>query len=147
MLNNKYRLLSLILSLFFCQLAVFAQIRGTVKDASTGEPLPFANVFYDGKGVGTTTDDDGNFTIAAHVGWNKLTISFVGYQTQVVQISSNTRTLDIKLQSFELKEVLVKPKRERYSRKNNPAVEFMKKVVAHKKQFKITENNYYSYNV
>lgn len=143
--NNRRFLLLLIL--FFSQLAIFAQIRGTVKDAATGEPLPFANVFYDGKGVGTTTDDNGNFTIAAHVGWNKLTISFVGYNTQVIQISSNTRNLDIKLQSFELKEVLVKPKRERYSRKNNPAVEFMKKVVANKKQYKITENDYYSYNV
>lgn len=32
-----------------------------------------------------------------------------------------------------LSEVVVKPKKEKYSRKNNPAVEFMKKVIEHKK--------------
>ena len=43
-------------------------------------------------------------------------------------------------------EVVVKPKREKYSRKNNPAVELMKKVIAHKKNNKLSENDYYQYN-
>jgi len=41
---------------------------------------------------------------------------------------------------------VVKPKREKYSRKNNPAVELMKKVIAHKKNNKLSENDYYQYN-
>ena len=41
---------------------------------------------------------------------------------------------------------MVKPKREKYSRKNNPAVELMKKVIAHKKNNKLSENDYYQYN-
>jgi hypothetical protein len=45
-----------------------------------------------------------------------------------------------------LDEVVVKPKREKYSRKNNPAVELMKKVIAHKKNNKLSENDYYQYN-
>ena len=40
----------------------------------------------------------------------------------------------------------MKPKREKYSRKNNPAVELMKKVIAHKKNNKLSENDYYQYN-
>jgi len=40
----------------------------------------------------------------------------------------------------------VKPKREKHSRKNNPAVELMKKVIAHKKNNKLSENDYYQYN-
>ena len=31
-------------------------------------------------------------------------------------------------------------------RKNNPAVELMKKVIAHKKNNKLSENDYYQYN-
>ena len=40
----------------------------------------------------------------------------------------------------------MKPKREKYSRKNNPAVELMKKVIAHKNNNKLSENDYYQYN-
>ena len=44
--------------------------------------------------------------------------------------------LNVKLQSDDimLSEVVVKPKKEKYSRKNNPAVEFMKKVIENKKR-------------
>ena len=125
---------------------IFAQIHGKVIDANTGEPISFLNVFYDGKGVGTTTDDNGEFTITAHVGWNKLTFSAVGYQTQDVQVSSNTRHLEVKMVSFELAEVIVKPKRERYSRKNNPAVDFMRRVIDSKKVNDLSNNDYFSYN-
>ena len=44
-----------------------------------------------------------------------------------------------------LSEVVVKPKKEKYSRKNNPAVEFMKKVIEHKKALKLEENDFYQY--
>ncbi|MCF0160837.1 MAG: carboxypeptidase-like regulatory domain-containing protein, partial [Bacteroidaceae bacterium] len=126
---------------------LFAQIQGRVTDANSGEPISFVNVYYDGKGVGTTTDDNGEFTITAHAGWRQLTFSAVGYQTYVAQVSGNTRRVDVQLNSFELKEVVVKPKREKYSRKNNPAVEFMKKVVANKMLNDLSINDYYSYNV
>ena len=40
-----------------------AQITGVLKDAKTGEPIPYANVFYEGKGVGGITDMDGRFQV------------------------------------------------------------------------------------
>ena len=52
-----------------------AQISGVVTDSETGDPIPYLNVYYDGKGVGTITDIDGKYSIAAHAGWNKLTFS------------------------------------------------------------------------
>ena len=45
-----------------------------------------------------------------------------------------------------LQEVIVKPKKEKYSRKNNPAVELMRKVVASKKRTDLDLNDYYHYN-
>ena len=55
--------------------------------------------------------------------------------------------LNVKLQSDDimLSEVVVKPQKEKYSRKNNPAVEFMKKVIENKKALKLEENDYYQY--
>lgn len=50
-----------------------AQIRGVVTDSETGDPIPYLNIYYEGKGVGTVTDIDGNYSIAYHDGWNKLT--------------------------------------------------------------------------
>lgn len=82
-------------------------------------------------------------------GWNKLTFSSVGYVNKVVNIIPGvTKTMNVKLRldDIELQEVIVKPKREKYSRKNNPAVEMMKKVIAHKRNNKLDENDYYQYN-
>lgn len=46
----------------------------------------------------------------------------------------------------ELKEVLVKPKRQRYKRKGNPAVELMRKVIEAKGEHRLEQNDYVRYN-
>lgn len=63
-----------------------SQDKGTVKGKVTdkemgGEGLPFANVFIKGTTIGTTTDMDGNYTMAVPVGSQTIVFSFVGYQT------------------------------------------------------------------
>jgi putative outer membrane protein len=124
-------------------------IQGVVTDSLTNEPIPYLSVFYEGKGVGSITDNDGNYKVETRKGWNKLTFSAVGYVTKVVNIIPGvTKNLNVRMRSDDimLDEVVVKPKREKYSRKNNPAVELMKKVIAHKKNNKLSENDYYQYN-
>lgn len=124
-----------------------AQIKGVVTDSETGDPIPYLNVYYDGKGVGTITDIDGQYTISVHPGWTKLTFSMVGYGTEVCNVSVNTKKLDVKMKpDLVLDEVIVKPKKEKYSRKNNPAVEMMKKVIAAKKLNDLGVNDFYHYN-
>ena len=127
---------------------VVAQIQGVVTDADTGEPLPYLNVFYEGKGVGAITDIDGRYTVPKHVEWKKLTFSSVGYETQVILIFENTKILNVKMKPLDhtLGEVIVRPRKEKYSRKNNPAVELMKKVVANKELDNLKQKDYYSYN-
>ena len=125
------------------------KIQGVVTDSLTNEPIPYASVYYEGKGVGGITDADGHYSVETRQGWNKLTFSSVGYVNKVVNIIPGvTKTMNVKLRSddIELQEVIVKPKREKYSRKNNPAVEMMKKVIAHKRNNKLDENDYYQYN-
>ena len=124
-------------------------IQGVVTDSLTNEPIPYLSVFYEGKGVGSITDNDGNYKVETRKGWNKLTFSAVGYVTKVVNIIPGvTKNLNVRMRPDDimLDEVVVKPKREKYSRKNNPAVELMKKVIAHKKNNKLSENDYYQYN-
>ena len=149
-MKTKYIKSFLLFLLLGCCISVSAQnTQGVVTDSLTNEPIPYLSVFYEGKGVGSITDNDGNYKVETRKGWNKLTFSAVGYVTKVVNIIPGvTKNLNVRMRPDDimLDEVVVKPKREKYSRKNNPAVELMKKVIAHKKNNKLSENDYYQYN-
>ena len=149
-MKTKYIKSFLLFLLLGCCISVSAQnIQGVVTDSLTNEPIPYLSVFYEGKGVGIITDNDGHYKVETRKGWNKLTFSAVGYVTKVVNIIPGvTKNLNVRMRPDDimLDEVVVKPKREKYSRKNNPAVELMKKVIAHKKNNKLSENDYYQYN-
>ena len=138
-----------LLLLFVIMTSVCAQqIQGVVTDAVTGEPIPYLTVYYEGKGVGAITDIDGRYVVEKHPEWKELVFSSVGYEVRIVPIVEKTRTLNVKLKPLDhtLDEVVVRPKREKYSRKNNPAVELMKKVVASKALDNLKQKDYYSFN-
>ncbi len=143
---NSFLLFVLMLG---CCIPMSAQsIQGVVTDSLTNEPIPYLTVHYEGKGVGTVTDLDGRYRLETRQGWDKLTFSSVGYATKVMDIIPGvTKTLNVRIRPDDimLDEVVVKPKRERYSRKNNPAVEMMKKVIAAKKNNRLEDNDYYQY--
>ncbi len=127
----------------------FAQIRGVVTDSLTRESLPYIAVYYDGKGVGTITDNMGNFRIDTRQGWTELTFSSMGYVKKTVKIIPGvTKKLNVALvpDDIVLGEVVVKPKRERYRKKDNPAVIMMRKVIAAKDSNSLDVNDYYRYD-
>lgn len=149
-MRNYNRFILTTLFLLFGLLHMSAQkISGVVTDKKTGEPVAFMNVFYDGKGIGTTTDLDGKYIVESRVGLNELTFSFVGYKTKKVKVNSgHFQTLNVQVEPDEvlLQEVTVKPKRERYSRKNNPAVIMMEKVIAAKKNNDLNKYPYHQFD-
>ena len=138
----------LLLLLFLVCGRVGAQLVGEVLDATDGGPVPYASVVYKGNNVATKCDGNGAFSIGRHNGW-RLTFSSVGYQSQVINIGPDTpkkMTIRLKPDSRKLEEVTVKSKRKtRYSRKDNPAVELMRKVIAAKKKADIKQHDYYKY--
>ena len=127
-----------------------AQISGRVIDSDTGEPIPSANVYYESqRHVGTTTDRRGRFTLRVSGRRDTLVVSFVGYETVKRAVrAGEKRTVNVSMKSLdrELSELVVKPKRQKYSRKNNPAVELMRKVIAAKGQNDLKNNDYYRYD-
>jgi TonB-linked SusC/RagA family outer membrane protein len=64
-------------------------VKGTITDAATAEALPGANVQVKGTTMGTTTDLNGAFSIAANKG-DVLVFSFIGYLTQEVTVGTET---------------------------------------------------------
>lgn len=139
--------------LFFCLVSLFisfdasAQIKGVVTDSLTNEPLMYITVQYEGKGVGAITNAEGEYQVETRKGWDELMFSAIGYITKRVKLTPDTKVLNVQLAPADvmLSEVVVKPKKEKYSRKNNPTVDFMRKVIANKKALKLEENDYYQY--
>ncbi|MBR3456027.1 MAG: carboxypeptidase-like regulatory domain-containing protein [Bacteroidaceae bacterium] len=128
-------------------IGAFSQIRGRVVDAKTRKPLEGANVYYEGKNVGGQTDNDGAFVIPEAQDWHELTISSMGYKTQVVKLKSGQKSLTVRLQPDPrmINEVTVEARKTKYSRKNNPAVELMRKVIASKKFNSLESHDFYFY--
>lgn len=142
----------LALGLFFLLLssAAFSQkmtiVKGKVLDADTKEPMPFVNIAFKGTTIGTTTDFDGNYVLESKWGKPQIEVSFVGYETQVIQVIEGERqTLDIALKSTAIMmgPIVIKEKRGRYKRRENPAVELMRKVIDNKDKNRIEASDFY----
>lgn len=144
--NNEMKKLLALLTLMLCiALPTIAQrVTGTVTDAKTGEPAPFVNVYYEGSRTGVQTDLDGHYSIAYRSG-GKLAVSCVGYKTYSTKVL-HSGELNIKLDpvDFSFGEAKAVGRKEKYSRKNNPAVELMRKVIEAKKHQSLKHHDYYT---
>jgi outer membrane cobalamin receptor len=83
-------------------------ISGTITDHSTGESLIGATVIY-GKGKGTASDFEGNYSFRIQEGQRTIRISYVGYKeiTKLLNVEGKDQTLDFKLKTILLNEVQV----------------------------------------
>lgn len=139
--------LSILLTTVSC--VVRAQITGRVIDAVSNEPVPMATVSYHNGDWITKANEDGTFTIVRHEGW-RLLVTSVGYKGQEIAVNTGTpNRLIIRLEpeSKSLDEVTVLSKRRtKYRRKNNPAVDLMRKVIAAKKHTDLQNHSYFCYS-
>lgn len=83
-------------------------VSGTVTDAETGESLPGVNVTAVGTDVGTSTDQQGEYSLAVPERADSLAFSFVGYQRAVRAIGNRTE-INVRLQPSveQLEDVVV----------------------------------------
>jgi len=124
-------------------------VKGRVFDAKTNQPLPFVDVTFKGTYVGASTDLDGQYLIKTKNPSDTLMASFVGYKTEIKLISQESRNkLDFYLEEEGIvgQEVTITAKKQRYRKKNNPAVELIKKVIENKDRNKLENQEFYSYD-
>ena len=77
---------------------VFAQnisASGTVTDATTGEPVPYASIHLEGTLIGASADDEGHYTISVPFD-GKLIFSSIGYRNSEVTVASSGN-IDVEL--------------------------------------------------
>jgi hypothetical protein len=113
---------------------LFAQISGTVADARTGEPLPFATVYVKNTSTGTTANSLGEYRLELTPGDYELVFQYVGYQrrTEKVQFRSASLRLNVALQEqpVELGEVVVRANAE------DPAYPIIRKAIEKRKYYR-----------
>ena len=85
------------LFIFFSFAAIAAStgsIRGTVKDAETGEALPGANVFLQGTSIGAATNIKGEYEISRiPAGTYTLVINYIGYKEKRIEVTVNANQI------------------------------------------------------
>ena len=109
----------LLLGVNFLILAQTGTVTGVVKDAETGETLPFCNVFINNTTIATVTDMDGKYSLPnLEPGPLEIGFSFIGYVAETKKITLNpggTSTVNLNMKPFaqELSDVEIKASRDK----------------------------------
>ncbi len=146
-MKTKFGLLLLML-LAFANINAQTIVRGIVRDAVTNEAMQSVSIYFKG-GKGITTAADGSFILTTtNSKINNIQVSYVGYKTAIKTITPNVeQTVEVLLDVADSKSVVVVTtnKRAKYSNRNNPAVELIKKVIDAKSNNKITSYDFTEY--
>jgi hypothetical protein len=122
-------------------------IKGTITDAKTGETLPFVSILIPGTTMGTASDADGKYAMTLREEHKIVKFTYVGYLSVEKPITPGIeQVINVKLavDASMLKEVTIKGKG-RYRNKDNPAVQLIREVIAHKDQNKMAANDFVEY--
>ena len=141
--------LKLLILLFFLGIcSAFAQtkVSGYVFD-EFNEPVSFATIIFQGSTQGTITDENGKFYLESKETWNALTVSFIGYETLNVplekKVNYNLKFI-LKEEAAQLDAVVIVSGKQ--SKKNNPAIDLLRKIWTNKRSNGLKQFNQYEYD-
>jgi len=98
----KYKRVYLIL--FLISISISAQIKGIVVDENN-KPLPYVNIWVENENIGTTSEENGTFSIEAKSS-NNLIFSTLGFEKKTIK-SSEAKYVNLKSITFQLDEVVI----------------------------------------
>ena len=79
------------------------------------EPVVFADIYFSGSSVGTTSNEAGEFVLESENNFSEVTVSYVGYETLLIPLTKK-ETLNLTTN------------KKRFSKKENPAYRILKKI-------------------
>lgn len=143
-----------ILLLFFSGTTLLAQnatdrirIYGKITDASTKEALPYTSVRIRKTSNGCSSDNNGNFSFFVTAMRDTLIVSSVGYTDARIPLNNRTRMplkIELKPTDYNLAEVTIKPKKEKYRKKDNPAVILVRNIIKRRDDNSPKNKEFYS---
>ncbi|MDC6406392.1 MULTISPECIES: DUF5686 and carboxypeptidase-like regulatory domain-containing protein [Maribacter] len=122
------------------------KVGGIVSDES-GQPVAFANVLFQGSTEGTITNDNGRFYLESDNTYDVLVVSFIGYENKEISLTSKINfNMEIVLSEAaeQLNEVVLISGKQ--SKKNNPAVDILRKIWAKKRENGIRKFDQYAFD-
>lgn len=122
------------------------KVGGIVSDES-GQPVAFANVLFQGSTEGTITNDNGRFYLESDNTYDVLVVSFIGYENKEISLTSKVNyNMEIVLSEAaeQLNEVVLISGKQ--SKKNNPAVDILRKIWAKKRENGIRKFDQYAFD-
>lgn len=124
-------------------------IKGVVIDSISKEPVPYTAIFLKGSDKGLLTNEMGEFDMTTSANFISLNVSVMGYRDKEVYVNKgkeNKLKIELVPTGVALKEVVVNYKKDKYSKKNNPAVIFMEKLRSKRNDNDPRNHDYYSYD-
>lgn len=105
------------------------RVRGTVTDAQTGEPIPYAVVLFPGTTTGITTDDEGFYSLESRDTSSYIRAEMVSYEPQIRPVHvGGYNQIDFRLtpSHLEIESVVITPG-------DNPAHPILEGIIRNKK--------------
>lgn len=141
------RYIFLFFALFFFTLSsAQTKISGRVVDTFE-QAVPFANVFFKNSNEGTITDENGRFYLESPTTYETAVFSFIGYKTKEVAFENRT-TYDMMVvleeEAAALDEVVLLSGKT--SKKNNPALDILRKIWENRRENGVKKFDQYSYD-
>ncbi len=126
----------------------FSQTRvsGTLVDEA-GATIPFANVIFPNSSEGTITNDDGSFYLESVQVRDSIRFSYLGYKTITVPLKSRYVTglrIVMEQEASSLGQVVIY--NGKTSKKDNPAIDILRKIWEHRRKNGLKQFDHYEYN-
>ena len=124
------------------------RVHGKIVDSTTQKAIPYVSVRLKDGSNGSSSDSNGKFSFFSHTKQDTIIVSSLGYDEQRIVINATTEMpLKIRLRpaDYDLPEVVIKPERERYSRKNNPAVTLARRIIEKRNDNSPLNKEFYSH--
>ncbi len=127
MLMKKIFILFILFFAFTNTISAQTKVSGIVVDNSN-QPVPYANVVFKGSKTGVVSNEDGRFYIESPENYSALVVSFVGFPDKEVKLPSlvNYNFKVVLKEGNSLKEVKIFAGKT--SKKNNPALDILRKI-------------------
>ncbi|WP_370478705.1 DUF5686 and carboxypeptidase-like regulatory domain-containing protein [Tamlana flava] len=110
-------------------------------------PVAFATIIFKGSTIGTITNEDGRFYLESDETWGALTVSFIGYETLNIPLEKRVNydlKFILKEEAAQLDQVVIISGKQ--PKKNNPAIDLLKKIWANKRSNGLKQFKQYQYN-
>jgi hypothetical protein len=141
--------LRLLITLFFfgvISIAAQTKISGYVFD-EFNQPIAYANIIFKGSTQGTITNENGKFYMESDENWDAIIVSFIGYETLNVPLTKKVNydlKFVLKEEASQLDQVLIVSGKQ--PKKNNPAIDLLRKIWEHKRSNGLRQFKQYEYD-